>query len=294
MNAASRFAALPDSLRGGLWMMSGALCFTIMTTLIRDLAQDIHPFEIAFFRIAANVIFMIPFVLRVGAATAFRTNNHKIYMFRALVGVTFLMTFFPGAAMIPVSASQALIFTAPLFATIMAVLFLGEILHVRRIAALAIGFAGALVILRPGLQEISLGAILVLVAAGANATSHIIVKYAMRADHPDQAVLYLSLYVTPLMLIPALFVWTTPDWSQLGMMVAIGAFATLNQRCVTRAFASADATAVLPFDFARLPFAAIIGFLVFSELPDFWVWIGGGIIFTSSVYIAHREAVAAR
>lgn len=289
-----RFSALPGPLRGGIWMMTGALCFTIMTTLIRDVAQDIHPFEIGFFRILTNLIFMMPFVFRVGLTTAFRTDNRKIYMFRALIGVIFLMTFFPGAALIPVSDAQALIFTAPLFATIMAVLFLGEILRVRRIVALIIGFAGALIILRPGFQEISLGAVLVLIAAGANATSHIIVKYAMRSDHPDQAVLYLSLYVTPLMLIPALSVWITPDWTQLGMMVAIGALATVNQRCITRAFASADATAVLPFDFARLPFAAVIGFLVFAELPDFWVWVGGGVIFVASVYIAHREAVAAR
>ena len=133
-----------------------------------------------------------------------------------------------------------------------------------------------------------------LIAAGANATSNIIVKYAVRSDHPDQAVLYLSLFVTPLMLIPALFVWITPDWTQLAMMVAIGAFATVNQRCISRAFVSADATAVLPFDFARLPFAAIIGFLVFAELPDLWVWVGGGVIFVATVYIAHREAIAAR
>ena len=113
-------------------------------------------------------------------------------------------------------------------------------------------------------------------------------------DHPDQAVLYLSLFVTPLMLLPALYVWITPNWTQLALMVAIGALATINQRCISRAFASADATAVLPFDFARLPFAAVIGFLVFAELPDLWVWVGGGVIFASSVYIAHREAIAAR
>lgn len=294
MMLAARFSQLPGPLQGGIWMMTGALSFTIMTTLIREVAQDIHPFEIAFFRILTNLLFMLPFVFRVGTAAAFRTDNRKIYMFRALVGVVFLMSFFPGAAMLPISDSQALIFTAPLFASVMAVLFLGEVLRVRRIAALIIGFVGALIILRPGLQEISTGALLVLIAAGANSTSHIIVKYAMRSDHPDQAVLYLSLFVTPLMLLPALYVWITPNWTQLGLMVAIGALATINQRCVSRAFASADATAVLPFDFARLPFAAIIGFLVFAELPDLWVWVGGGVIFVSSVYIAHREAIAAR
>ena len=74
----------------------------------------------------------------------------------------------------------------------------------------------------------------------------------------------------------------------------VGFFATLNQRFLSRAFAAAEATAILPFDFARLPFAALIGWIVFAEIPDFWVWVGGGIIFMASVYIAHREATASR
>ena len=81
---------------------------------------------------------------------------------------------------------------------------------------------------------------------------------------------------------------------QLGLMVAVGFFATLNQRFLSRAFASADATAVLPFDFARLPFAAILGYVFFLELPDIWAWIGGGLIFGASIYLARREALAAR
>ena len=97
-----------------------------------------------------------------------------------------------------------------------------------------------------------------------------------------------------MILIPALFVWVWPTPGQWLLMIGIGMFATLNQMFLSRAFASADATAVLPFDFARLPFAALIGFLVFAELPDIWVWAGGVVIFVSSIYLAHREALARR
>lgn len=293
MRAGIWFARLPPVLRGGLWMMNAALSFTIMTALIRKVGHEVHPFEIAFFRTSTNLVLMAPFAWRMGRGVL-RTSNHRIYAIRGLVGFTFLLTYFPGAALIPVSDAQALIFTSPLFAAVLAVLFLGERLRARRVAALAAGFAGALVILRPGIEQISAGAILVLVGAMANATSNVIVRHTTRSDHPDMAVLYLMLYTTPLILGPALFVWTTPTPSQALLMIGVGVFATLNQRFLSRAFHTAEATAVLPFDFARLPFAAVIGWTAFAEFPDIWVWIGGAIIFSASVYLAHREAIARR
>ena len=163
-----------------------------MTALIRITAESIHPVEIAFFRAITNLVLMVPFVMATGRSL-FRTTNHRIYMFRGVVGFTFMMTFFPGAAMIPIADSQTLIFTAPLWATVMAIAFLGERLYRHRAIALAVGFAGAMIILRPGFETASLGAALVFVAALCNATSHVIVTYTTRSDHPDYAVFYLAL-----------------------------------------------------------------------------------------------------
>ena len=274
-------------------MMGAAASFTIMTALKRVIAQEIHPFEIGFFPTITNLILMVPFVLRTGP-TVFQTENHKFYALRGLIGVAFVMSYFSGAAMIPVSDSQALIFTSPLFAAVLVVVFLGEKIRARRIAALGIGFVGAIIILRPGFDAMNLGAVLILIGAMTNGDSNALVRYTTRKDHPDTAVLFLMLYVTPLIALPTVFVWVTPSWEQLSFLLAIGFFATLNQRFLSRAFAAADATAVLPYDFSRLPFAALIGWFVFSELPDFWVWVGGAIIFAASIYIAHREALASR
>lgn len=274
-------------------MMSAALSFTVMTALIRYLATEIHPFEIGFFRAAVNLLLMVPFVLRGGFAVL-KTDGQGFYILRGFIGVVFLMAYFSGAAMIPVANSQALVFVSPLIAAVLAVVLLGEVIHIRRVTALLVGLAGALIILRPGFNELSIGAGLVLLGALANAASNIIVKFKTRTDHPDTVVFYLALYVTPLILIPALFVWQWPTAEQLMWLVAIGFCATLNQRFLSRAFAVADATAVLPFDFARLPFAAVIGFAVFTEIPDVWVWVGGFVIFAASIYMAHREAVAGR
>ena len=273
--------------------MAAALSFTIMTALIREVARDIHPFEIALFRTVTNLLLMLPFAVRVGWSVL-QTTNHKAYFLRGLLGFLFLTTYFPGAALVPVSDSQALIFTSPLFGTVLAVLFLGERLRARRVIALIVGFCGAMIILRPGFDAVNVGAALVLLGALANSASNVVIRYTTRTDHPDKVVLYLMLYVTPLIAVPALFVWTTPTWPQVGLMVAVGVFATLNQRFLSRAFAAAEATAVMPFDFARLPIAAMVGWIAFAEFPDLFVWVGGAVIFGASLYVAHREARAPR
>lgn len=281
------------AMRGGLWLMAAALCFTIMTALIRDLAAEIHPFEIGLFRVITNLLLMVPYAVRTGPAILV-SDNHKIYVFRGVIGTAFLLFYFWGASLIPISESQALIFTAPLFAAVMAIIFLGERIHARRIIALGVGFLGTLIILRPGIVTISLGSVLVLFAAIAFAASYVTVRYTTRSDHPDTAVFYLMVYMTPGVAIPAMFVWTVPTWEQVGVMIVIGILATFNQRFFSRAFAIAEATAVLPFDFVRLPLAAVIGWMAFSEAPDLWVYVGGAIIFVASIYVAHREAVVRR
>ncbi|MPZ78755.1 MAG: EamA family transporter [Deltaproteobacteria bacterium] len=274
-------------------MVASAAAFTVMTTLIREAAPDVHPFEIAFFRALVNLVLMIPFAIRAGGV-GLKTNNHKVFALRGVCGLGFLMTYFSGAALIPVAESQALIFTSPLWGALLAVLFLGERVNRVRALALIAGFAGVLIILRPGLVQISFGALLVLAGALAAAASNTIVKFTTRTDHPDAIVFYQMVYVTPMIAVPALWVWTWPNLEQLLLMFGVGFFATLNQRFLSRAYAAADATAVLPFEFARLPVAAVIGFLAFRELPDIWAWVGGAVIFSASLYMVRRETRAAR
>jgi drug/metabolite transporter (DMT)-like permease len=274
-------------------MAAAAAAFTVMTTLIREAATGVHPFEIAFFRALVNLGLMLPFALRTGRA-GLKTKNHKAFALRGVCGLAFLMTYFSGAALIPVAESQALTFTSPLWGTLLAVFFLSERLTVTRASAVIVGFAGVLVILRPGVLQVSVGAVLVLAGALAAAASNTIVKFTTRTDHPDAIVFYQMVYVTPLILIPALYVWTWPALDELLLMIAVGFFATLNQRFLSRAYACADAIAVLPFEFSRLPFAAIIGFLAFGELPDVWAWIGGAVIFGASLYMVRQETRAKR
>jgi drug/metabolite transporter (DMT)-like permease len=274
-------------------MVAAAASFTVMTALIREAAKGVHPFEIAFFRALVNLALMLPYAFRAGRE-GLKTNNHKAYALRGICGLAFLMTYFSGAALIPVAESQALTFTSPLWGVLLAVIFLGERLTGPRVFAVVAGFAGVLIILRPGLVLVSFGALLVLAGALSAAASNTIVKFTTRTDHPDAVVLYQMVYVTPLIFVPALWVWSWPSFEELLLMFGVGFFATLNQRFLSRAYAAADATAVVPFEFARLPFAAVIGFTVFRELPDLWDWVGGIVIFCASLHMVHRESRAPR
>ena len=152
-------------------MAAAAAAFTMMTTLIREAADGVHPFEIAFFRALVNLVLMLPFALRTGSA-GLKTKNHKAFALRGVCGLAFLMTYFTGEALIPVADSQALTFTSPLWGTLLAVFFLGERLTVTRALAVSVGFAGVLIILRPGVMQVSLGAVLVLAGADCCGEQH--------------------------------------------------------------------------------------------------------------------------
>jgi drug/metabolite transporter (DMT)-like permease len=132
------------------------------------------------------------------------------------------------------------------------------------------------------------------VAALTQACSVVMVKSLSRTESPNAIVAYMTIYLTPMSLIPALFVWTTPSWSQLGWLFLIGLVGTFAHLSFTRALRAADASALMPIDFVRLVFVAVIGIVFFNQIPSIWTWVGAAVIFGSGVYVMRREAIAAR
>jgi len=161
-------------------------------------------------------------------------------------------------------------------------------------SSLVLGFVGVLVIMRPGSERIDANLLILLLSAATGAMNNITVKFLARTERPSTIVAFFMIYLTPLSLIPALFVWRWPDLWTFGALVGLGCLGTIAHISVARALATADASACAPFEFARLPFAALIGFLWFGEVTDLWTWVGAAIIAGSSVYVAHREARFAR
>ncbi|NQU69014.1 MAG: DMT family transporter [Rhodospirillales bacterium] len=192
----------------------------------------------------------------------------------------------------PLADATSVSLTGPLFVTLGAIFFLGEKVRVRRWVALGAGVIGTLIIIRPGYAEISLGAILVLISAVMVAGSKLMAKSLSRTEGTMTIVAYLSLVMTFVTFIPAMFVWRTPTLIEIGWLVLIGALGSTGHLLVVRAYKYADVSAVEPVSFSRLVFAALAGYLVFGEIPDIWVWVGGGVIVAATSYIAHRETVA--
>jgi drug/metabolite transporter (DMT)-like permease len=289
----SLFARAPAPLRGTIWMLIGAAAFAAMTALVRVVGHDMHPYEITFFRNFFGLMFMAPWLWQHGFS-GLRTRRIGMFTLRGLTGLTAMLLWFQAITLMPLGAAIALSFTAPLFGSLAAVTVLGERMGLRRTLALITGFIGALIILRPGMIAISVPAVMVLVSSVFIASSQTIVKLLARTESPSAIVTWMGLYLTPMSLVPALFYWRTPGLWETAMLVTIGGLATIGQVALTRAYAATEVTIVLPFDYARLPFAAAIGYFAFAEQPDGWTWIGAAIIAAATVYIAHREARLAR
>lgn len=285
--------AVPDHLKGISWVLVSSLCFVAVTGLVRHLGSDMDAVQAAFIRYAFGVVLLIPTLFQIRRA-AFRLARLAPHGLRGLVHGIGVMLWFYAMTHIPIADVTALGFTAPIFVTIGAALFLGERLRMRRLAAVSMGFVGALVIIRPGLIEIELGAIAMLVAAPLFAVSMLVAKRLVADQPPGVVVALLSVFVTLVLMPPALYVWRTPTAEELGWLMATAIFATLGHIALTKAYSLVDITVTQPITFVQLVWASLLGYFVFAEVPDVWTIFGGLIIVASASYIAHREAQLAR
>jgi drug/metabolite transporter (DMT)-like permease len=218
----------------------------------------------------------------------------KIFVGRGLVHGVAVMLWFYAMARIPIAEVTALGYTAPIFVTLGAAFFFGERLHLRRIMAVAAGFAGAMIILRPGFQEISSGQLAQLTAAPLFAASFLLAKGLTREVSPALIVAMLSLFCTLTLLPGAIAQWRAPTLEEVLWLGLTAAFATAGHYTLTRAFASAPLTVTQPVGFLQLVWAALLGMLVFGEALDPFVFLGGSIVVAAVTYISHREARVAR
>jgi drug/metabolite transporter (DMT)-like permease len=288
-NPLQRYVPASENLRATLYMVGSCAVFALVTGIIRHIGSDIPTLELVFFRAFFGLLMMLPWFLRSGFGTL-STRRLGLYAVRGLLNGAAMAMWFFALTVMPLAEATALGFTAPLFVTIFAVIFLHEVVRLRRWTALGVGLVGTLIILRPDAEAIELAAVLVLVSSALFSVCVIILKRLATTEPSDAVVAYNILMMMLMSLIPAAFVWQWPTLNQLGWLVALGGLATFGNFLSVRSFRLADATAIMPYDFTRLPFTALVAFLAFSEIPDLWTWVGAAVIFASSVYIAHREA----
>ena len=272
-------------------MILASVFFAGMAGLIRYGSQDLHPFQLAFLRSAFGILFMLPWLMKAGVGTL-KTSRIGLISIRGLMAASAMFAFFWALSVMPLAEAVALSFTAPFFVTILAVVFLHEVVRVRRWTAVGVGFVGAMIILRPDGGTVAWPALAVLFSALMMAGSIICIKKLSRTEPANAIYLWMVIYLAPITFVPALFVWRHPTWEQLGVAAGIGFAGTVGHLLMTRAFGMAETTALMPFDFARLIFSAVVGYLFFSQAPDLWTWVGATIIAAAGIYIARREARA--
>ncbi len=279
---------MPAHIQGMAWMFLTTVMIVLMHSFIRQLSEEVHPFEVAFFRNLFGTPILAFLLYRYGWGL-FRTSQMRVHFARSFGHVCAMMMFFVAISITPLATANALSFTAPLFAAVLAMLFLGEGFRWRRWGALAVGFVGTMVIIRPGIVEVGTGPLLILAASSLWGVILVVMKALGRSDAPPTMVAYMVVFMTPMSLIPALLHWQWPTWEQLGLMAMTGLVGTAGHLTLTQALRLADTAVVVPIDFFKLIWAALFGYLFFSEVPDIFTWVGGVMIFAGAAYLAVRE-----
>lgn len=279
------------AVRATILMVTAGAVLAAMHGMVRYLSADLHPFEIAFFRSLFGFMFFVPWIIKAGLVVL-RTGRIATHGLRAAINAVSMLLWFTALSLVPLADVTALSLTGPLFVTIGAIMFLGEKVRLRRWLAVGLGAAGALVIIRPGFQVIQLGMILAIIAPATAACAKLLAKSLTRTDPPATVAAYVQLLMTPITLIPALFVWQTPGWSTLGLLAVVGMLGGLGHYLFVKAYSIADISFAEPVMFTRLVWAALFGYLAFAEVPDQWTWIGAAMIVGATTYIAHRERSA--
>ncbi|WP_119420953.1 DMT family transporter [Desertibaculum subflavum] len=288
-----RWLTLSPVIRGALWMLFGGLLFSIMGVLVKFLGQRLDSFQIAFFRAGFGFACILPFALAAGTRNL-RTRRLPAHLLRGMLGMIAMFGGFYSVVYLPLADATALSFTRPLFVVVLAVIILREKVRIRRWSATVAGFIGVLIMLRPGAGTVEPAALVGIGAAFAVAGVVIMVKDLTRTEQPIAILFYFGLVSTVIALLPAIWFWQQPTWWEFGLLIAIGALGAAGQGATVRSYLCGEATLVAPFDYIRLIYSGVLGWLFFAELPDGWTWIGAAIIVASTLYIAYREAELSR
>ena len=278
-------------MRATILMIVALFMFACMSVFIRLSTNSLPVVEVVFFRNALAVVLLMPLIMHTGWSSL-RMNKPNLFFLRALINVGGMFAGFTALTLIPLAQVTALSFTGPLFVTIGAVLFLGEVIRARRIAGIIVGFFGTLIILQPGFTEISFGAVMALASTLSIAMASLIVKKLTATETPEAIVTWMVVMQSPLALIPAISVWQWPTLEAWVYLWAMALTATIAHLCFTRAFRLVDITALQPLEFIKLPFTVFLAWIIFAEWPGLWTWVGGTVIFASTVYITQREVEA--
>ena len=270
---------------GTLWMIGASAFFALTYVTVRELAQTMSVFTLVFIRCVFGILVLVPWLLRNGRA-ALKTTRWKVYAIRAVTTYTGMVTFFYGLRVVELADANAIQFTGPFFTVILLQIFVGERVGLDRWIAICFGFAGALLIVRPGFEVVVPAMLGIVYTAFAYGASNAATRALSTTEDKNAVVFYMFAMMLPLSIGPAIYDWTTPglaDLPLLGFFLLIG---YLSIHCVTRAYVHAPAAALTPAYYAQLPMVSAMAYAFYGEVPDTLTWVGAAVICVSGYWIA--------
>ena len=283
----------PASFQCAFWIVFSGVLTTIQLGIVKLIADDLNVFEILFVRALFSLLFVVPLLIG-NARILLRPVRWGICLLCGILAFVANVCFYFAAQHLPIADITAIHFLRPIFAAILASIILGEIIRGSRAIALLAGLVGAAIVIRPGLVELNIGVLFVFGVVAVQSWNPINRRMLAKSEHPDTIAVWNPLIILPLALIPTIFVWIPPTLEQIGWMAAIGILEMLNQRVLARAYFQGEAVVVVALHYTRLPIAAIVGFLMFGDIPELWIWVGGAVIAGAAIYLAWKEGAATR
>jgi drug/metabolite transporter (DMT)-like permease len=259
-----------------------------MSVLIKLAQQDTNVFTAAFLRFFFGVVVLSPIFIKT-KLNVFKTSHLKVHFLRVLINYPSMLLFFYGINFVTIEKANSLTFIVPFIATILAVIFLKEKIYVYRIFALVLGFIGMLIIIRPGMIEVSYGVYMILISSFLWAVMIIITKILSKDESAITILSYQYLLMFVISFVFALFNWQTPSQETVFYLFLAGLSGTIFHLTLYQAYKLVDVSLVQPYSFLVLVFASILGYFVFDEVPDIYTWIGTSIIFVGIIIISIRE-----
>jgi drug/metabolite transporter (DMT)-like permease len=277
-----------NTLRGVLWMGGAVLSFTAMAIAARELHRHMGSFEIVFMRSLVMLAVVLAMLPRAGIA-AVRTQRLQLHLWRNVIHFVGQVLWVYSIGALTLAMVFAIEFTMPMWTALLAWLFLKERFTRPRLVQLALGFAGVLIILRPGGTAFHPAALGMVLGSLCYASSFIFTKRLTSTDSALAVLFWMAVIQTPISLVAALTQWVTPAAADLPWIVVIGIGSFSAHYCMTRAMKLVDAMVAVPIDFIRLPLIAVVGAAFYGEPLDALVFVGAAIIFAGTYYSISRE-----
>ena len=261
---------------------------TLMGTFIKLAQEELNVFTTGFLRFFFGFLIITPYILKT-KFEVFSTKNLKIHILRSALNLPAMLLGFAALAMLPLEKMTAIHFIVPIIVTILAVIFLNEKIYLYRSIALVMGFLGMLIILRPGIIDISIGIYMALISSLIWSVVIILTKKVSKDDSAitilSHQYVYMSLFSFPLVI----YFWDQPSLKTIIFILCAAMSGTILHIALNHAYKLVDVTMTQPYSFLGLVVSSIIGYFVFSDKPDFYTWLGASVIFCGVLLISYRE-----